>query len=108
MLGGPGRARPRVRGCFCKRTVCGLAARTMLALAALAAPACAQPAVPGLLLQRACRQDQHRYCAAIDDSGATEAACLRQYYINLAPACRAALEARDAAAGAPSGNGPAD
>jgi hypothetical protein len=50
------------------------------------------PVGRGAAVQRACRPELANYCPGVGDIGAVVKACLRQYYVNLSLACRAAIE----------------
>jgi len=59
---------------------------------------------PGAATLRACRSDSSKYCSSLDRMGGGEAACLRQFYINLSQPCQAALDARGSAGAPPGGD----
>lgn len=68
-----------------------LAVTACLWLVAAAVPSLAQQPDSPLVIERACRQDRQQFCPDIGRRGGVVAACLRQYYVNLSHACRAAL-----------------
>lgn len=76
---------------------------TLLVFTGGLAPALAQNADPALAVRNNCQTESLKYCGGKGDGGAMESACLRQYYINLGPACRNALRAQAAQRGGSDG-----
>lgn len=73
-------------------------------VAANTTQASAREGDPGAAPLQACRSDSSKYCSDLDRTGGGEAACLRQFYINLSQPCQAALDARGSAGAPPGGD----
>jgi hypothetical protein len=71
-----------------RRVATGIAVAVVLGAAQ---PVLAQES-GGQGLEAACKEDYQSFCSGDNPGVAMEAACLRQYYINLSMPCRAALD----------------